>query len=248
MWRAVSASVIGTSHEKRGQPCQDAAWYGSEGEVFVAACADGAGSALRAEVGARLACQEAVVAALADIREGYRLCLDDPSRVRRWFGRARARLSHEACVQNVPSRDYACTLLLAAIDERGGLFGQVGDGAIVLFHEDRYNHVFWPDGGEYANQTTFLTDPDFDACLQLDAASFPLDRVALFSDGLQRLALHEATRTAHGPFFVPLFAKLLATADAATLEPALRRWLGSDAINQRTDDDKTLLLAVRGER
>jgi hypothetical protein len=244
-WSALYASVAGTSHGRRGQPCQDAAFAGAEGDVFVAACADGAGSAPRAEEGAKLACQSTVVAALADIREGLPL---NPSRLRDWVGRAKARLSHEACVTNAPSRDYACTLLVAVLWESGGLFAQVGDGAIVVRHNNEYHPIFWPQSGEYANQTSFLTDADLDAELMLDEVDGPIDRLAVFTDGLQRLALHEATRSVHVPFFAPLFDRLASVEDAAVLEEPLRKWLASDAINQRTDDDKTLLLAARRDR
>ncbi|MFO0841874.1 MAG: PP2C family serine/threonine-protein phosphatase [Gemmataceae bacterium] len=244
-WSVLHASVAGTSHQRRGQPCQDAAFAGEEGDVLVAACADGAGSAVRAEEGAKLACRSAVLAALSDIRGGFPLHLD---RLRGWVDQARVRLSHEACVNNVPSRDYACTLLIAVVWGQGGLFAQVGDGAIVVRHNHDYHPIFWPRSGEYANQTSFLTDADFEDTLLLDEVAGPIDRLALFSDGLQRLALHEATRSVHVPFFAPLFDRLAAVEDAATLEVPLRKWLASDAVNQRTDDDKTLLLATRHDR
>jgi hypothetical protein len=245
MWRALYASVAGTSHERRGKPCQDAAFSACEGDVLVAACADGAGSAPRAEEGAKLACRSAVVEALSDIREGLSL---HPTRLREWVGRARARLSHEACVNNAPSRDYSCTLLVAVLWEGGGMFAQVGDGAIVVRHRDEYHPIFWPQSGEYANQTSFLTDADLDANLLLDEVEGPIDRLALFTDGLQRLALHEATRSVHVPFFAPLFDRMTGVEDVSTLEAPLRKWLASDAVNQRTDDDKTLVLAVRRDR
>ena len=52
-WRALGASVRGTSHEKTGQPCQDAHCLEllPDGSL-VAAVADGAGSAALGEVGA----------------------------------------------------------------------------------------------------------------------------------------------------------------------------------------------------
>ncbi|MDY0748430.1 hypothetical protein SNE35_28280 [Paucibacter sp. R3-3] len=56
-----------------------------------------------------------------------------------------------------------------------------------------------------------------------------------------------ATNTAHEPFFAPFF-KVLAAAAATQedeLQSALVRFLGSPAVNERTDDDKTLALAVQ---
>jgi hypothetical protein len=54
-----------------------------------------------------------------------------------------------------------------------------------------------------------------------------------------------ATNTAHVPFFTPFF-NVLATATAAQedhLQAELVRFLQSSAVNERTDDDKTLALA-----
>ncbi|NJK69758.1 MAG: protein phosphatase 2C domain-containing protein, partial [Microcoleus sp. SU_5_3] len=55
-WQVVAASVTGTSHEKRSQPCQDAhCWRLLPNNVLAAAVADGAGSAALAEIGAKIA-------------------------------------------------------------------------------------------------------------------------------------------------------------------------------------------------
>jgi hypothetical protein len=59
-WTWAGATAIGTAHQWTGAPCQDAfacrvARSSSGAEVLIAALADGAGSAERAEAGARLA-------------------------------------------------------------------------------------------------------------------------------------------------------------------------------------------------
>ena len=69
----------------------------------------------------------------------------------------------------------------------------------------------------------------------------------MFSDGLQRLALVYQSQTVHEPFFEPMFAELR-NADLQTcnsLSDQLARFLDSPKINERTDDDKTLVLASR---
>ncbi len=116
---------------------------------------------------------------------------------------------------------------------------------MVVHHNESWHPIFWPQSGEYANQTWFITEPNFEEALLLDVVEGPIDRLAMFTDGLQRLALHEATRSVHAPFFIPLFDRLASVSDAALLEQPLRKWLDSEAINQRTDDDKTLLLTMR---
>jgi hypothetical protein len=74
----------------------------------------------------------------------------------------------------------------------------------------------------------------------------PALRVAAFSDGLQRLAIDMARLTPHAPLFDRLFATMHAASAAqeSELEPALERFLNRPEVNERTDDDKTLALAV----
>jgi hypothetical protein len=64
------------------------------------------------------------------------------------------------------------------------------------------------------------------------------------TDGLQRLALDFTARTPHLPFFQPLFAALRAAPDVESLAGPFREFLDSQRINERTDDDKTLVLAI----
>jgi hypothetical protein len=59
------------------------------------------------------------------------------------------------------------------------------------------------------------------------------------------LALNFATKTAHQPFFLPMFQSIRGTQDANDLQIPLRQFLDSEAVNARTDDDKTLVLAIR---
>ncbi len=131
-------------------------------------------------------------------------------------------------------------------DGRAAFF-QIGDGAIVYRGRDgAYVPALWPQSGEYANCTCFVTDEDAAERVQTVAAE-DVHEVALLTDGLQRLALRLSTREAHGPFFEPMFARLRGETRAGTegLLEELRAFLGSAPVNQRTDDDKTLVLATR---
>ena len=72
-----------------------------------------------------------------------------------------------------------------------------------------------------------------------------MDELALLTDGLQMLALRFADKSVHGPFFLPMFQALRAAESASALQTPLRDFLNSPAVNRRTDDDKTLILATR---
>ncbi len=250
-WRYVCASVPGVAHLADGLPCQDASaahWLQSSdaASTLLLAVADGAGSATQSGVGAALACQT-LLAELA--RWCPQPALDwTPAVAERALYQVQAALAQQAAQSRLPIREFACTLLGAALTEDRALFLQIGDGVIVIGTADGYRPVFWPQGGEYPNETHFVTDPTAAARLECCLLTEPVAEVALLSDGLQSLALHYHSRQAHLPFFRPLFQRLRdypATGDLAELTTALERFLSGPAINQRTHDDKTLILAVR---
>jgi hypothetical protein len=65
------------------------------------------------------------------------------------------------------------------------------------------------------------------------------------TDGIERIALKFDSQTPHTPFFDPLFRALKSAADVESLSEGLRGFLGSDSVQHRSDDDKTLILAAR---
>jgi protein phosphatase 2C-like protein len=248
MWRLLQQSLEGTSHRRSATPCQDScegtATCPGQESFLVVACSDGAGSAGLSQEGSALACRRFVqVACEALEREGPE-AVRDPERIRDWYRQVRRALEEEAARREVPLRELSCTLLTAVVGEHAAVFAQVGDGAIVVREGEGYVPIFWPQVGEYANATWFVTSADLEQVLQV-ASREPVDEVALFTDGLQMLALHFASRSVHRPFFEPLFAALRGAANPEDLVVPLRSFLDSPAVNERTDDDKTLVLAVR---
>jgi hypothetical protein len=249
-WRVIGASTVGSSHLQYSSPCQDRCFYltvdSADGTPFLVALAsDGAGSAQHAEIGAELACDvggQAFATAVEAVGEAG-LTSDLADEV---FRKVRSAISVAAETLNVTPRDLACTLLGVVIGPTKSLYFQVGDGAIVARNESGLAPVFWPESGEFANMTYFVTDIDANDHFRVELRE-ATNEVALFSDGLQRLALVFATETAHEPFFEPMFQVLRRSTTDGTdaLCAALERFLTSDSINERTDDDKTLILATR---
>jgi hypothetical protein len=120
---------------------------------------------------------------------------------------------------------------------------QVGDGAVVVRRGETFEALTAPDHGEYINESTFLTSGDYQEHAQVVIRDQTgIDGVALLSDGLQLLALNLQTGEPFAPFFRPLL-QFAARPDAD--EPELSAFLASPRVCARTDDDKTLLLAVR---
>jgi len=68
--------------------------------------------------------------------------------------------------------------------------------------------------------------------------------LAVMSDGLTRLALKLPANEPHPPFFQPLFAFASAADGQAQAEEQLAAFLASERVCARTDDDKSLVIAV----
>jgi hypothetical protein len=249
MWKLLYDSVAGSSHEEVGTPCQDHSFatchQGTHGEALILACADGAGSAVAAERGARLAC-EFIVSHITKYLDSGR-GVDEINRelMQEWYGDAHLRLNDEAVQQGLAPRDLASTLLLAVVTEGVSVFAQIGDGAIVYREGPEYQLAFWPQSGDYANTTYFLTEPTFSERLAFRQVIGNVNDIAIVSDGLQMLALNYAAKSVHAPFFEPLFRSLRQAASPDDLVVPLRQFLNSEGILNRTDDDKTLMLATR---
>lgn len=254
-WRYAFTSVAGTSHTRAALPCQDASvcqvLHTQAGEpVLVALIADGAGSASRSAEGAQLACTllSDEIATLFDTGGA----IEEITRefVVAWLTHFQHAITERAEAQGCAPREFACTLLAAIVGGECGAFFQVGDGAIVVADRDEpdeYSWIFWPQQGEYENVTMFITDPRAADHLEHEIKTWRYAEIALFTDGLQRLALHFASMSVHNPFFRPIFPPLRAQQSGylPELSAALARFLDTPAVNSRTDDDKTLVLATR---
>jgi hypothetical protein len=249
-WAVIGSSVVGSSHRHSSESCQDSCFYHvtvdtSGASYLVALASDGAGSARFGAVGSEIACETGGQVLLAAVEKAGEAAFV-PALASDVVDGVRAQIERAALERDVTPRELACTLLGAIVGPTHATYFQIGDGAIVSRRDGTLTPVFWPESGEYANMTYFVTDANASEhlrCVVQDAT----DEVAIFTDGLQRLALVFATEAAHEPFFEPMFKVLRTSSDEQTdqLCAALERFLGSDAVNERTDDDKTLILATR---
>jgi hypothetical protein len=249
MWKLLFQSVRGTAHERNQLPCQDRSLarlhQTPHGPVLLLACADGSGSASHADLGAEHSCRQMLRLIQQDLAEGLTVAAIERDTVLSWHVRLRQLLEQQAALLRIRIDQLACTLLLAVVGQTAAAFSQIGDGAIVALHQQTYQPAFWPQTGEYANATNFVTDPHFADLLAFELFRERVDEVAILTDGLQMLALKYADRTAHQPFFRPMFERLRATVAGEQLPRLLRQFLVSPAVNARSDDDKTLILATR---
>lgn len=252
-WRYVQACSKGTSHFVNNSPCQDRALSKAivdrDGqEIFLGAVADGAGSASHSEHGAEEATSLILTKLERFFQQGGVLTEISQITVEQWINQISDQIGELADNEGVSRREYACTLLVVAVASTKGVFFQIGDGVIVIGFEGDYSPVFWPMNGEYANSTYFITDASSASSLQFKMIDNQIiEDVALMSDGLQGLALQFATRTAHSPFFRPMFTRLSEENNAGLskiLSASLERFLDSETVCNRTDDDKSLILST----
>jgi hypothetical protein len=211
---------------------------------LLAAIADGAGSAARGGAGAALAVRAVVGEGRAALGRGEGLTEDA---VRGWIMAARARVLAAAADRGVPARDCATTLIVAATDGRVAVVGHVGDGAAAARDPEGWAALSWPELGEHAGETRFLTDPE--PAIRTARKAGPISALAMLTDGLERLVLDFAACRPHAPFFERMTAPLTGSGAVGVdrrLSAALADWLGGAAVAARTDDDRALILAVLG--
>jgi Protein phosphatase 2C len=254
-WRVAAASAIGTSHVASGAKCQDAHDFGvfdaSGEQTLILVVSDGAGSARHSDAGA----QCAVFTVRREIETYFDRSgtFDKLTRevAASWLDRVQQALRDEADRSGEPLKEFACTLLFAIIGDKHAAFFQIGDGAIVACEgiADGFSYVFWPQHGEFANTTNFVISNDAYDVFEFEVSLRPkLKEVAIFSDGLENLLLHHATKTVHEAFFSTMFQPVRACKsidESRQLTPDLERYLKSPKVCDRTDDDKSLILATR---
>lgn len=257
-WRVLAASLAGTGHIATGLPCQDAhGWRELPGGLLIAAVADGAGSASRSDEGAAIAVEAALdklaarlMAADADGgREPAPGADPDIDQVhaaalRAAFAAAREALMARAAVEGFPARDLACTLALAVVDARALTAAQVGDGAVLARQADgTWQSLLEPQKGEYANEVLLLIAPEALERMSLAQVRAP-EALVLSTDGLIRLMLRMPGGEPHPAFLDPLVAFARQASHVGPARLGLRSFLGSERVCSRTDDDKTLLIAL----
>jgi hypothetical protein len=177
---------------------------------------------------------------------GLGMPLDDD--VRGWLDEARDAIAFAARQRQLVPRDFAATMILVLSSGFQTLVAQVGDGCAALREASStdWQVPLWPDHGEYASTTSFVTD-DPEARLRVSRVDAPVAAVVMLTDGLERLALDFATLTPFAGFFDAVSAPAVASRSVGRDVPLSRQladYLGGESICARTDDDKTLITAA----
>ncbi len=251
-WIWVGAKSTGTSHLKVGLGCDD---FGScvevEGtldNVLIVVASDGAGSARYSAIGSRITSRVFTKNAVHFVQNGFPLKELSGDLISEWIDEIRDRIASTAAKRDAKPRDFAATLVGALVGKETSLFCHIGDGAAVyrMAAEEEWVVASWPAQGEYAGTTNFVTE-DPEPKSRLVVVDQEVAEVALLTDGLERLVLNFADRTAYAPFFNKMVKPLAGTMGGRSrkLSRDLQTFLDGPVVCEKTDDDKTLIFAKR---
>lgn len=246
-WRWAAASEIGTSHIRNSVRLQDAYAVSVIGDDCIfAIVSDGAGSAEFSAFGAWLVCRSLTVRFRDWFRENSELPKDEA--IAEWIDEIRDRIAAIADRRETTPRQFASTLAAVVSTPDETLTLHIGDSAVVGRRNEEWDVLCWPENGEYASTTFFVTD-DPEPRLNIARYAREHDAFALFSDGVGDLALSHSEQTASPQFFTPMLRPVDNAQSAGRLpelSAKLRTYLAGPAICERTDDDKTLILISGG--
>lgn len=254
-WRIAQASVIGQSHLNQNTVCQDRLLTRtleteSEGEILIAAVADGAGSTTRGERGAEIAC-EFFASQISEFLKNATVKSLTEDFGMRWIEFFQSKIAEIGRAEKKEMREYATTLVAAVVSESDAVFYQVGDGGAVFSVDgapESYRFSIAPVESEYVNMTEFLTDTAAAKSLRFVAVEKRIEDLILFSDGIFAVAVDYQEMRPHEPFLMPMIAPLRRSSSgnaSGDLNEKLEKFLASPKLNEKTDDDKTIILASR---
>jgi hypothetical protein len=263
-WRLAAGQATGPGHERAGAPCQDC--FGAtevRAGVVSLTVADGAGSRIHAAAGATFAVEAAIAAAREVFGAGIPGGEDQWTAAlktlrRRAFRLFDARL--EAAMAGDWARadgraaeraDFATTLCTVVATHDAVGYVSVGDGFVVAWRDPGGPQLIVPPplDRDHAGVTTFLTSRTRAAAVrQRVIVDDRIRGLAVSTDGLLDALLDLEVDRDQGRYFVapPTLDRYFDIVGAGGLDPgALSRTLASPDFAATSDDDKTLILAVR---
>ena len=250
-WRIAQATVTGQSHLNQNTECQDRALCrtvkAGQEEVLIAVVADGAGSTTDGQRGAEIAC-EFFAAQIAEFLKIAALGSLNEEFGRRWIDFFQAQIREIAGREEKEIREFSSTLIGAAIGEKTAVFYQVGDGGAVFSVSGQtgsYQFSLPPAEAEYVNMTDFLTDETAAEKIRFACFEAAIEDVILFSDGISAVAVDFQSNQPHEPFLMPMITPVRGGQAGSGLNEKLKNFLASPKINEKSDDDKTIILASR---
>lgn len=246
MFREFHHQVKGKGHIESGTPCQDKTRYASRGDVQVLCLSDGAGSAVRSEIGAQALVNEGCKLLLEEFDEFF--SRDDGANIKMEVAqRLHTKLEMVSRRRKIATKELAATFLALAVSRDRFIAIHIGDGVIGYEKNGRLKLVSAPDNDEFANQTTFVTSLGAAHSMRLLRGSTEgVTGFVLMSDGAESSLYHRGTQT-----LAPACSKIIALVGATphNLSPSsakyqLRKLLAT-RVRDATKDDCSLAVFGR---
>ena len=252
MWRVFFASATGQRNLEHGVAGQDASHHVVTDDVLVAIVCDGAGSVPEGRTGADFMARALAEELASALHADPSLCEVQAhgsarleATVRGSVDAVRTRLADLAASRELALHYFSCTLVGCVASPGGGCFFQIGDGFAIQQAANGDSALSHPENGEFADETYFVTDENWQEHLRLTPLPAPAHGcvIGLLSDGTAPFAVNRTRSGFFRPFIDPI-AAFLREATAPHGNEALRNLLESPRACEISPDDKTLLLAL----
>lgn len=242
-WNISQCAMMGRAHVAMGIPCQDKVGILAQNDTYVAALADGAGSASHSHFGADCVVNTVCKLLALSFDEFYEM--SDGSQVRlKLIQGILEELDKTAAEFHVERKQLASTLLFVAIKGDRVILGHVGDGVICYLRDGVLKVASAPTNGEFANSTVFVTSHDAMASMRL--IKCPLSDISGFcmmSDGTAA-SLYDSRRGSAMPV-VKTLLETQSAIPACAMEPMLQESFSQSVTAATKDDCSIVLMAAR---
>ena len=180
------SSIAGRNKGNARGVCQDAVFGKTLKGISCIALADGAGSKRLSGTGARKVVRNVVELVLANFDEFFeQVDRGTPETTKRKILNSILKeLASARFADQMGINEYACTLIFTAAEKNRFLLGHLGDGIVLSTENGTSKVLSWPDNGEFANETFFVTSKNAFDKLRLSTELLKVPRsVLLASDG-----------------------------------------------------------------
>lgn len=252
-WISHSESIIGTSHSSQGEEKQDSVSVLHDKEGNIAFClSDGAGSSKYSQLSSAITAQF-MTDAFSKIpikikNEGTTSWINDY--IIQCIINLRIKLHTEFSTDDLS--DYHCTLVSGILIGDTCVVAHIGDGAVLCgasIIEQKQNvinnelHLSKPENGEYKNETYFLTEPWWLKHLRIKVIQNVSWLIAGTDGGIDLLSVGDHLNDE----LVSDFLLNLMNCSPAGREQQLNRVMNSKKADEKTNDDKSLVIITSEE-
>jgi len=246
--RTYGATVVGPSHLSDKIVCQDAHFQTIiEPDIAIIAVADGLGSVAHSDIGAQRSTEFAVNYIQEHIDEIKNLSSHDEDSYTSFFTelieKTRTHLTDSSQSNGYALAEMACTLIIVIINGNSISVLHIGDGAVVIRKEDKFELLSEPEPSEYANEVYPITLDGWKNHMRI-AFSEGISAVAVFTDGCQGALLSKANNiwSPYDSAFLTLFSWADEQLDGAKAKSEIESFLNTRLAEW--NDDKTLVVTV----